>query len=290
MFVSSNNTVYVANRASSRVFIWPEGSTTPVTNISNGLSTPYSVFVTDNGNIYIDNGASNSRVDQWQFNSNGSVPAMFTCDICYDLFVDLNNYIYCSMTNDHEVIAKSLNTALNVWSTVAGTGTAGSTTTTLSSPRGIFIDFNFNLYVADSGNARVQRFSYIQQIGTTVAGATAPGTISLSTPTDVALDADGYLFILDSENQRIVGSGPYGFRCIAGCTQSAGAASYQMDSPSLFAFDTYGNIYVTDRDNNRVQKFLLSTNICSKYHSYKANTCKIIRLPSRWIGNFINFC
>ncbi|CAF1390512.1 unnamed protein product, partial [Adineta ricciae] len=265
IFVSSNNTVYVANRESSRVHVWLEGSTTPISNISNGLSNPYSVFVTDNGNIYVDNGASNKRVDQWQLNSNGSVPVLFTCDICYDLFVDSNNYIYCSMTNYHEVIGKTLDIATkqNVWSIVAGTGSAGSTTTTLSSPRGIFVDVNFNLYVADSGNARVQQFSYRQQTGTTIAGAAAAGTISLSTPTDVALDADGYLFIVDSENQRIVGSGPYGFRCIAGCTQSAGSASSQMDSPSTFGFDSYGNIYITDRDNNRVQKFLLSTNVCN---------------------------
>ncbi|CAF1566718.1 unnamed protein product, partial [Adineta ricciae] len=265
IFVSSNNTVYVANRESSRVHVWLEGSTTPISNISNGLSNPYSVFVTDNGNIYVDNGASNKRVDQWQLNSNGSAPVLFTCDICYDLFVDSNNYIYCSMTNYHEVIGKTLDTATkqNVWSIVAGTGTSGSTTTTFSSPRGIFVDVNFNLYVADSSNARVQQFLYRQQTGTTIAGAAAAGTISLSTPTDVALDADGYLFIVDSENQRIVGSGPYGFRCIAGCTQSAGSASSQMDSPSTFGFDSYGNIYVTDRDNNRVQKFLLSTNVCN---------------------------
>ncbi len=84
----------------------------------------------------------------------------------------------------------------------------------LYNPNGIFVDNNFNLYVADTGNHRIQFFQSGQLTATTVVGKGAPGTISLYNPTDVLLDADGYLFIVDSGNYRIVGSASNGFRCI----------------------------------------------------------------------------
>ncbi|UJR09076.1 hypothetical protein I4U23_013323 [Adineta vaga] len=262
IFVNSNNTVYIANRESSRVHVWLEGSTTSIRNLSSGLNLPYSVFATDNGDIFVDNGQTNNRVDRWQTNSTDSIPALYTCGTCYDLFIDTNNNLYCSMYDNHQVSSNSLTNRLNLWSIVAGTAACGSTTTTVCYPRGIFVDINLNLYLADSGNHRIQLYAYGQLTGTAVAGASAAGTITLNSPTDVALDADGYLFILDSENFRVVGSGPYGFRCVLGCSGS-GSSSSQLDSPSSFSFDTYGNIFITDRDNNRVQKFLISTNVCN---------------------------
>ncbi|CAF4414903.1 unnamed protein product, partial [Adineta steineri] len=126
-------------------------------------------------------------------------------------------------------------------------------------PRGIFVDTNLNLYVADCGNDRVQLFLSGQVTATTVAGSTATGTISLDCPSDVALDGGGYLFIVDSNNNRIIGSGPNGFRCIIACTSTTGSASNQLSSPSTFSFDSYGNIYVTDQGNSRVQKFLITS-------------------------------
>lgn len=45
--------------------------------------------------------------------------------------------------------------------TIAGTGTAGSLSTELSSPTGIALDSSLNVYVSDTGNARVQMFQRI---------------------------------------------------------------------------------------------------------------------------------
>ncbi|CAF4287271.1 unnamed protein product, partial [Adineta steineri] len=157
------------------------------------------------------------------------------------IFVSSNNTVYAT---DH---------------LVAGTGTAGATSLTLNSPRGIFIDNNLNLYVADGGNNRIQKFLSGQLNGTTI----PTGTIVLSWPTAVVLDADGYLFIVDYATSRIIGSGPYGFRCIAACS-GQGSQSNQLYNPEMLSFDSYGNIFVTDYNNNRIQKFLLITSSCSK--------------------------
>ena len=63
--------------------------------------------------IYIDNGNLYKRVDKWTFNQSVTVPAMYVCGVCYDLFVSINSTLYCSMRDYHQVIAKSLDSVLN---------------------------------------------------------------------------------------------------------------------------------------------------------------------------------
>lgn len=154
----------------------------------------------------------------------------------------------------------------NIISVIAGNETAGSTSDMLNNPRGIFFDVQSNLYVADSSNNRIQSFKSGQRNGTTVAGSGATGTITLSNPTSVVLDADGYLFIVDENNHRIIGSGPTGFRCVAGCSGISGNESTQLNAPLNLRFDPYGNLFVVDRGNKRIQKFFLATNSCGKYY------------------------
>jgi DNA-binding beta-propeller fold protein YncE len=135
----------------------------------------------------------------------------------------------------------------------------------LDRPQGIFVDTRLNLYVADCNNDRIQLFQSGQLNGTTLAGNGATGTTTLSCPNGVVIDADGYLFIVDRNYNRIVGSGSNGFRCIVGCTGVIGSASNQLSAPFALNFDSYGNIFVLDAFNNRVQKFLLMANTCGEF-------------------------
>ncbi len=100
--------------------------------------------------------------------------------------------------------------------------------------------------------------------GITVAGVTSPyPTITLDCPSGIVLDASKYLFIIEIFNDRIVGSGPNGFRCLVGC-YGQGTQSNQLFKPYSFSFDRYGNMFVTDRNNNRIQKFIYMEKSCSK--------------------------
>ncbi|CAF4240054.1 unnamed protein product, partial [Adineta steineri] len=263
VFVSINNTVYVANQQTNKVVVWLEGSINPDKILSGSLSIPFDLFVTPLGDIYVDNGYSYGRVDKFPFNSNISTSVMSVPNVCAGIFVDISNTLYCAASNSHQVVKKWLNDTVLTSTIVAGNGTAGSTATTLDYPYGIFVDAQVNLYVADSGNNRIQMFPVGQLTGISLAGNSVPGTVTLNNPNGIALDGNGYLFIADTNNNRIIGQGPYGFRCLFGCTTISGSTSNQLSYPTTLRFDSYGNLYVADKGNSRVQKFILASNSCS---------------------------
>jgi hypothetical protein len=259
IFVNGINTVYVASQSQNNIFMWSQGSTIPTKTISAGLNHSYSIFVSILGDIYVDNGYFNNQVDKWASNSTNSVIMMHINGSCYGLFLDINDTLYCSLGDYHQIIKLSLNDQINMTRIAAGNGSAGSASNMLNQTKGVFVNINFDLYVADCGNNRIQLFQSGQLNGTTVSGNT-----SLNCPTGVVLDADDYLFIVDSGNHRIVTIASNGFRCLVGCSGSNGSSSTQLFYPQSMAFDSYGNIYVTDRNNNRIQKFILQYNNCSK--------------------------
>jgi hypothetical protein len=264
MFVDINNTVYVSEQSRNQVQVWAEGSINPMKTISGSLSAPHSIFVTIDGDVYIDNGGI-GQVMKWTLNTTSSVVVMSVSTHCYGLFIDISNNLYCSIKMAYQVVAMSLNSSANTPTIVAGNGSSGSTSNMLYWPNGIFVDISFNLYVADSGNNRIQKFEPGQLNGTTVAGNQTTGTIALNSPHGVVLDGDNYLFIVDGGNNRIVGQGPNGFRCLVGCSGSSGSTSNELSNPMTLSFDSYGNMFVTDWGNNRIQTFNLITDSCGMF-------------------------
>jgi hypothetical protein len=274
IFVNTDNTLYVAATFLNQILMWSEGSNTVTWNASNGLNHPYGIFATINGDVYVDNGYANGRVDKWALNTTNSVVVMNVTSRCISLFVDTSNTLYCSNDNEHKVVKTSLDTDSNIATVAAGNGTPGSGPYMLYYPNGIFVDVKFNLYVADYTNNRIQFFRPNQLNATTVAGNGAPGTITLACPAGIVLDVNGYMFIADCCNNRIVGSGPNGFRCLVGCSKTSGSASNQLSDVHSFSFDSYGDLLVADFSNNRIQKFLLTINSCGKYLiSYRLLIC-----------------
>jgi len=243
--------------------VWHNETSDPTRIIDGYLSE--SIFVTITGNIYVDNGSLQRRIDKLTLSATAGVLVMNVTSICAGLFIDTNNTLYCSLVLQGKVIKRCLNGSMTTPTIVAaGTDTSGSQPNQLSEPSGIFVDINFNLYVADARNNRIQLFQPGQLNAITIAGDGAPGTINLNHPIGIVLDADGYLFIVDNMNNRIVGSGPNGFRCLIGCTGSFGSSDNQLYNPRSMAFDSYGNIFITDGGNDRIQKLLLETNTCGE--------------------------
>jgi hypothetical protein len=262
MFVNRNNTVFVANRESGEIVMWLSGNSSDGRSILNNVSSPYSLYVADDGEMFVNDGCPNNRVSRWAINNNSGLfsPIMFYHS-CFGLFVGTNNHLYCSQTERHLILAKLLSNLSTSLYVVAGTGCPGESPSQLHSPRGIFVSINLSLYVADCENDRIQLFLPKQTNGTTVLGNGSIGTIALRCPTGIALDGDGDLFIVDSNHHRIVvRSSRWGDRCLVGCSGSGGSSSTELSHPSALGFDRDGNLYVLDSGNSRLQKFLLMNN------------------------------
>lgn len=262
LFVSSSDMIYGANRDANHILVWKSDDTWPDKIISSDFTRLWSVFVNDVGDVFIGDGKEQGRVIQRLATGN-----MFTVVIsvekpCRSLFIDKNNTFYCSMIFAHKVVKQSLNEPGSPLILAAGTDTWGASSKALAGPWGIFVDVNFDLYVADSENHRIQLFVQGQTTAKTVAGKGSKDTkITLSLPSGVFLDRDKHVFIVDSGNHRIIGSGSDGFRCLVGCG-SAGALSHQLISPTTLSFDSHGNMLVADAGNNRIQKFYLAKDSC----------------------------
>ncbi|CAF1084670.1 unnamed protein product [Adineta steineri] len=245
--------------------MWNEESVNPTKIIHGNFTRPSSLFVTSNGDIYIDDGFKNGRVQKWIAETDTFVTVMNVNSSCYGLFVDNNDTLYCSMSEHHQVVKRPLSDyAMNSNHVAAGTGIGGPASNQLNSPRGIFVDVNLDFYVADCQNNRVQLFQLGVSNGITVAGSRSLyPTISLNCPSGIILDADKYLFIADQNNHRIVGSSLSGFQCLFGCF-GMGLQSDQLNIPYGLSFDHSGNMFVTDASNHRIQKFKYLNRYCVK--------------------------
>ena len=262
IFVNSNNSIYIVKQQTAQIHIWQnENHHNPTKTISSSLSYPSSLFVTTNGDIYVDNGYQNGRVDKWIVENETWISVMNVTSSCFGLFIDIFENLYCSMAGNHRVDTKWSNGTTTI---IAGTGFEGSESDMLDGPMGIFVDINLDLYVADQWNNRIQLFRLNQRNGITVAGkGSSSVTIELYRPTGTVLDGDQHLFIVDCFNHRIIGSDENGFRCIFGCSGSGGSMNDKLSYPYAMSFDSYGNIYVTDTSNHRIQK-IMKNNICGK--------------------------
>ena len=276
MFINRNDTLVATDPSNGQLLLWLNGSSDIPKNISANSIYPHSIFVTDDDQIFLDNYCPNLRINRWSLRNQTLLSAISTSDICWGLFIDSFDDLYCSEDIFHRVVKYAWRNPSPQAEVVVGTKCAGSTSFMLSSPRGIFITETGDLYVADCGNQRIQMFRRGELNATTVAGNGASGLIYLSYPTDVIVDGGGYLFIVDSQNHRIVGSDASGFRCVAGCGGSSGSAANQLFSPQTLRFDSMGNLYVVDTHNFRIQKFdLLVGNHCSKLSksSWRGTIC-----------------
>jgi DNA-binding beta-propeller fold protein YncE len=119
-------------------------------------------------------------------------------------------------------------------------------------PHGFDVDAGGNVYVADTGNERIQKFTrdgaWLTQWGSLGA---AHG--QFDAPVGVACGMDGIVYVADERNNRIQAFTAFGSFVRAWGT--AGTANGQFDSPFHVAVDAAGNVLVADTGNTRIQKF-----------------------------------
>ena len=154
-------------------------------------------------------------------------------------------------------------------STFAGSGAPGDAdgvgiSAQFKSPSGIVMDKAGNLYVVDTGNARIRKITPKGEVST-LAGSTrgfADGvgiSAQFGFPLGIAIDTAGNLYVVDTGNIRKVT--PKGeVSTLAGSAYAhADGTGCDERSPTSFgiAIDAAGNLYVTDTSNHRIRKIVI---------------------------------
>ncbi len=169
--------------------------------------------------------------------------------------------------------------------TVAGTGSYGgggdggpATSAALGFARGVAIDADGALYIADTSNHRVRRVDPATGIITTVAGDGTPGssgdggpatTARLDQPSGVAVAANGDLYVVDTNGHRIrvVDATTHTISTVAGDgTPGYGgdggqAVAAQLGWPEAVALDGAGRLLIADSTNHAIRRVDLATGV-----------------------------
>ncbi|MFF5993843.1 S-layer homology domain-containing protein [Lysinibacillus sp. KU-BSD001] len=119
-------------------------------------------------------------------------------------------------------------------------------------PYGIAVDAGGNVYIADTNNHRIQKFT---SDGTFIKkwGSYGSNDGQFNTPTGIAVDAGGNVYVADYYNDRIqkfTSDGTFLKKW-----GSYGSNDGQFYQPYGIAVDAGGNVYVADTHNHRIQKF-----------------------------------
>lgn len=188
-----------------------------------------------------------------------------------ELALDSQGNVYISDTFNHRVLKLDTTGAVSI---VAGTGRAGfsgdsgpAALARLRAPRGLAVDAAGNLYIADHNNQRVRKVDTSGVIttvagngGVTVSGDGGPAT-SAGVPNPFALTVDGAgnLFIGSGAKVRKVDAGGIistiaGGGFIGPTVDGIPALNAAFTNVQGLAFDAAGNLYLSDRFNDRIRK------------------------------------
>lgn len=130
-------------------------------------------------------------------------------------------------------------------------GSQGATAGTFAAPEGIALGPDGLLYVADTGNSRVQVFT---REGEFVRQWNGGGTAGqLNKPKRIAVASDGRVVVSDSGNNRIAIFSAMGTFIEA--WGSLGSGDNQLRTPTGIALDGIGRVFVSDAGNTRIQVF-----------------------------------
>ena len=163
-----------------------------------------------------------------------------------------------------------------------------STTKALSAPEGVTVDTYGDIFVADTGNAKVVAdclsTSTVTTAGSGSGGATNSfcgnsGYLGLvvqlgtgfTTPAAIALDGANNLYVVDTGANSVTIINGVGLTSTTPVTSTTTFGGTKLSGPKGIAVDGYTNIYIADTGNNRIVQA----------HQYGAtNTDNVVYIPS----------
>ncbi len=259
--------------------------------LSMSLTEPTSVAIDLSGNLFIADGRQsrvykvNAATGQASTVAGGAAEGFsgdnFPAPTAavyrpFGVAVDVAGNVYIADTSNHRV--RKISAATGLISTVAGTGMPGyngdsiaATSAQLSSPIGVAVDVQGNLYIGDSNNGRLRKVTATtSEISTVVEGLggarlVATGMRGLSNgPSGVAIDAAGDVYFAAVGRIHKVAAAAGTLTTFAGGgstdADNVPATSGVLLSPIGVATDQFGNVFIADAgsdvgaQNSRIRK------------------------------------
>ncbi|CAF4221541.1 unnamed protein product [Rotaria socialis] len=265
LLINISGNLFIADFGNNRVVYWPVNGTEGrmiagkaiIVSWSNLLRQPAALAIWKN-QLYVSD-LSNYRILAFPLSTNEGSPDGIAIVCHYSAGASLNqidSVYYMSIDKTRQLFYLSgfrnnrilkLNITDNTVNTVIGIEGSDSEHGSINLPLGITVDEkNGSLYVVDSLNNGVLKFDFnsIQEI--IVTGDTGSGSnfSQLDSPSGVAWPVQA------QQGRAIAGSG------------TPGITSSQLNYPLQLKFDIHYNLYVVDRNNNRIQRFDLLNNGC----------------------------
>ena len=171
----------------------------------------------------------------------------------YGITISPDNYVYVSDTYNNRIQMFSTNgDFLYQWKVP------------IFYPYGITSDVNGNIFIVDSRNKQIQKIMNKQTIS-----IFPLNNIQLKLPKDITIDAENNIYLTDRGNNRIVKINANGD--ILGEWNSENTTNAIFDSLYGIALDPKGYLFVSDTENQCIQKFTLEGQFISRWGSGISN-------------------
>jgi predicted membrane-bound mannosyltransferase/sugar lactone lactonase YvrE len=184
----------------------------------------------------------------------GSEPGQFQSPRAVAVAEDGSLYVVDSMNDRIQHLGQD-GKVLQIWGTRADVSQGEAPGGTFNEPWGIALGPDGSVFVADTWNYRIQKFTadgkFITMWGYFGQASDSPN--AFYGPRGLAVDAQGRVYVADTGNKRIVIFSPNGDYITQFGTP--GMSFGQLDEPVAVALDSTGKVYVTDTWNQRVQVF-----------------------------------
>ncbi|MFB9843546.1 NHL repeat-containing protein [Mucilaginibacter ginsenosidivorans] len=187
------------------------------------------------------------------------------------MVIDANNNLYVADNNN---TIRKINLATKQVSTYAGTGVRGFkngpvASATFSSPYGLAMDANGDIYVGDIVNNCIRKITVSTGMVSTFAGTSVQGlsngpalNATFYFPCGVAFDPKGNLFVAELKNNTIRKIATDGTVSTYAGTGQKGATNgpatqATFSQPIGLAIDASGNVFVADEYNSEIREISL---------------------------------
>ncbi|CAF3801757.1 unnamed protein product [Adineta steineri] len=223
LYIDNNNTLYICDHDNNRIQKWIQGATTGMTVAGDSTGTQ------------------------------GSTSTLLKTPI--DLTFDTNGFMYVVDNGNNRVQRFALGSTTGT--TVAGTTASTNALTDLKQPTAIDIDNNSNLYILDMGNTRLVEWAQNATSGTLLISSS-----TLNNDYDILLapNSSNQIYISD-QGAHALYLWTFGVSTPSMTLQTVNDSHNTLNNQMGMVLDPYGNLYVADRDNDRVVVYCANSTV-----------------------------